>query len=188
MKQCENRTIIFETVRLVVRLATVEDVDLIHDLWNDPRVMTYVGFPQGLRITRERLVEQYLAGDEFQRPLIVELRETGQAIGQCKMERSNEDGVVEPDVKLLPAFWGHKYGVEAWKGLLAYEFAHTDCDAVVASPNVENIASIRMQKAAGAVCVDEGVYEFPESMRDYTIPVHYYVYRLSREVWECGSV
>ena len=29
-------------------------------LWNDPRVMTHVGFPQGLRVTREQLVAQHL--------------------------------------------------------------------------------------------------------------------------------
>ena len=181
-----NRTVVFETDRLIVRLATVEDVVLIHNLWNDPRVMTNVGFPRGLCITRDRLVEQYLEreGNEFERLLIVELKETNQAIGQCKMEHPNEESVVEPDVKLLPAFWGHKYGTELWRAMVAYEFTHTGCDAVIGSPNVENIASIKMQEAAGAVRVDAGVYEFPESMRDYTIPVHYYVYRLSRADWE----
>jgi hypothetical protein len=49
---------------------------------------------------------------------------------------------------------------------------------------VANVASIKMIEAAGGVRVGEAVYEFPESMRDYTTPVHYYVYRVHREGWE----
>ena len=76
---------IFETERLVVRLATVDDVDLIYELWTDPRVMTNVGFPTGLRITRDK-VRDDVAGrgaSEFDQLLIVELKATGRAIGQC---------------------------------------------------------------------------------------------------------
>jgi RimJ/RimL family protein N-acetyltransferase len=184
-----EQTTIFETARLCVRLANVEDAVLIQALWNDPRVMTYVGFPHGLGITLDQLREQYLRreGDEFERLLVVELKETGQPIGQCKMERPNDEGLVGPDLKLLPAFWGHRYGAEAWKAMVAYEFTHTGCDAVDGSPNVENVASIKMMAGAGAVRIDEGVYEFPEPMRDLTLPVHYYVYRLSREDWAAGS-
>jgi hypothetical protein len=49
---------------------------------------------------------------------------------------------------------------------------------------VDNAASIKMQEATGAVCVDEGVYEFPESMRDLTVPVHAFTYRLERADWQ----
>lgn len=177
---------ILETERLAVRAATVEDVDLYYALWTDPRVMKHVGFPQGLRITRSKL-EEILSGQEgseFERLLVVELKATGQAIGECKLDYPNEEGLVGPDCKLLPEFWGHKYGAETWRALVAYEFAHTDCIAVEATPSVDNIASIRMQEGAGAVCVGEAVYEFPESMRDYTTPVRHYFYRVDRADWE----
>ena len=49
---------VFETERLIVRTATVEDADLVCELWTDPRVMAYVGFPQGLKITREEIKAQ----------------------------------------------------------------------------------------------------------------------------------
>ena len=181
-----RHTSIFETERLVVRAATVEDVDLYYALWTDARVMVHVGFPQGLRITRSRLEEILSAqeGSEFQRLLVVELKATGQAIGECKLDYPNEEGLAGPDCKLLPEFWGHKYGAEVWRALVAYQFAHTDCIAVEATPNVDNIASIKMQEGAGAVRVGEGVYEFPESMRDYTTLVHHYFYRLDRADWE----
>jgi len=182
--------LVFETERLVVRTATVEDVDLFYALWTDPRVMKHVGFPQGLRITRSELNERLLEqrGSEFERLLVVELKATGQAIGECKLCYPNEEGIAGPDLKLLPEFWGHKYGVEAWCELVAYQFTHTDCNAVQATPNVDNIASIRMQEAAGAVRVGEDVYQFPESMRDYTTPVHHYFYRVDRADWERNRI
>jgi RimJ/RimL family protein N-acetyltransferase len=47
--------LIFQTRRLHVRTATEVDVDLFYDLWTDPRVMTNVGFPSGLSISREEV-------------------------------------------------------------------------------------------------------------------------------------
>jgi RimJ/RimL family protein N-acetyltransferase len=186
---------VLETARLIVRPATVEDVDLYYDLWTNPQVMQYVGFPQGLRTSREnietRIVEQMTRmGDPPYAPealldqlLVVVLKATGAAIGECKLGAPDEEGVAEPDTKLLPAYWGHQYGTEVWQALVDYLFTHTDCAAVVGSPNVENVASIKMQEAAGGVRVDEGIYEFPEAMRAFTTSVHYYVYRVSREDW-----
>jgi RimJ/RimL family protein N-acetyltransferase len=177
---------VIETERLIVRPATEEDVDLFYALWTNPQVMKNVGFPHGLRITRSEIRERLSkgGGSEFKQLLVVELKATGQTIGEGKLSYPDEEGIAEPDIKLLPAFWGHKYGVEAWRELVAYEFTHTDCDAVHATPNVENIASIRMQEAIGGVRIGEGVYQFPESMREYTTAVHHYIYRVTRADWE----
>ncbi len=178
--------LVVETERLIVRTATVGDVDLFYVLWTNPQVMRNVGFPQGLRMTRNEVKERLLKRErsEFEQLLVVELKTTGQAIGECKLSYPNEERIAEPDIKLLPEFWGHKYGVEAWRALVAYQFTHTDCDAVQTTPNVENIASIRMQEAVGGVRVGEAVYQFPESMRDYTTPVHHYIYLVYRADWE----
>ena len=177
---------VFDTERLIVRTATAKDVDLIYELWTDPRVMANAGFPHGLRTTREEIEKRLRkpSDSEFERTLVVELKDTGQPIGQCLMHHPDDEGIAETDIKLLPAFWGHKYGVETKRGLVAHLFTHTDCTAVGASPDVGNIASIKMQESVGGVRVREAVYEFPESMRDYTTPVHHYIYHVYREDWE----
>ncbi|MBN1657508.1 MAG: GNAT family N-acetyltransferase [Anaerolineae bacterium] len=177
---------VFDTERLVIRPAAEQDVELLYELWTDPRVMAYVGFPHGLRITRQE-IEQRLQEpfeSEFERVLVVERKDTGQAIGECGMHAPDEAGIAGTDVKLLPAFWGHRYGVEVKRGLVSHLFTHTRCTAVEATPNVDNVASIKMQEAVGGVRTGEQVYEFPESMRDYTTPVHHYIYRVHREDWE----
>jgi RimJ/RimL family protein N-acetyltransferase len=181
-----GHTVVFETERLTVRTATAADADLFHALWTDPRVMAHVGFAQGMPIARSELRERLSrAGTtECDRLLVVELKATGQAIGQCALSRPDKQGISEPDLKLLPAFWGHKYGLEVWRELVAYQFAHTDCAIVAATPNVENIASINMQEAVGGVRVGEAVYQFPEAMREFTTAVHHYVYHVKRADWQ----
>jgi [ribosomal protein S5]-alanine N-acetyltransferase len=183
-----SQNVVFDTERLVIRPATEQDVDLLYELWTDPRVMADVGFPQGLRITRQEieLGLQKPFESEFERVLVVELKASGQAIGQCSMHAPDEKGIAGTDIKLLPAFWGHEYGVEVKRGLVSHLFAYMHCTAVEATPNVENVGSIKMQEAVGGVRVGEQVYEFPESMRDYTMPVHHYIYRVYRKDWDQG--
>jgi RimJ/RimL family protein N-acetyltransferase len=60
------------------------------------------------------------------------------------MHLPDDDGIASTDIKLLPAYWGQRYGSEIKKGLVDYLFTNTDCLAVEASPNVNNIASIRL--------------------------------------------
>lgn len=172
-------TVVFPTERLRVRTATADDAPLVHELWTSPEVMKNVGYPGGLSLTlddvRERIADDTDVLDSL---LIVETKD-GTPIGQCLLGHPDEEGIAETDIKLLPANWGRGYGVEVKQGLLDYLFTHTDCLAVEATPNVGNIASIRMQEAVGAERVGEGVFESPGAT-----PVHHYVYRVTRETWE----
>ncbi|MGB3715157.1 MAG: GNAT family protein, partial [Candidatus Promineifilaceae bacterium] len=165
----------------------VADAGIYFALWTDPRVMSNVGFPMGLRMSLEEIeakIREQKGQAEFGRNLVVELRTSESPIGECKMYRPGADGIARTDIKLMPEFWGHHYGVEIKRGLLAYLFQHTESLAVEATPNIQNLASIKMQEAIGGIRVGEEVYQFPESMSDYTCPVHHYVYQVYREEWE----
>lgn len=185
--------VVFETPRLKGRLAepVEEDVELLYSLWTDPRVMVNVGFPTGLRVSREEIMESLKRAGKgvWSRHLIVVLKrdnphEGGLPIGEAWMSVLDGDGVAETDVKLLPSQWGHGYGVEVKRGLVDYLFTHSECTAVKATPNVSNIASIKMQEAVGGVRVGEEVSEVPEGMLGYAVPVHHYIYLVYRENWE----
>jgi RimJ/RimL family protein N-acetyltransferase len=185
MNETEPGKVIFTTPRLVIQLATVHDAPLIHRLWTDPRVMRNVGFPKGIPITMQEVEQDIVKrGDsEFTQLLIVRIKSTGEFIGQCLMKLPDENGIAGTDVKLDPTYWGQRFGVEVKRGLLNHLFTHTDCKAVQATPNISNTASIQMQEAVGGVRVGESVYEFPDSMREFTMPVHCYIYSVSREAW-----
>ena len=152
--------------------------------------MHFVGFPHGLGLDADgvrRAIQRGLEqGDSrhLDARLVAERRQDGVIIGECKLGTPTTDGISETDVKLLPEYWNQGYGVEIKRGLLAYLFTHTECKVVAASPNVENIASIRMQEAVGGERVGEKVYEFPPEKRDFTCPVHCYIYHVHRDTWE----
>jgi len=180
---------VFSTPRLYVRPASVEDVEMFYTLWTDPRVMSNVGFPRGLRITRGEIEKKIRnQGDsEFDQFLVVVHGATVQKLGECKLHRPDSEGIATTDIKLLPEFWGNKYGVEIKRALLDYLFTNTGCGAVEASPNVSNSASIKMQEAVGGERLGEDIYHFPEKMRDFTTSVHHYIYRVTRKTWEMRS-
>jgi RimJ/RimL family protein N-acetyltransferase len=157
---------IFETERLSIRVSSAEDAELYHALWTDPKVMANVGFPYGLRSSIEEVVKQLRdqqVVSEFGRNLVVELKTSPTAIGECKMYEPDENGVSKTDVKLLPEFWGNRYGVETKQGLVDYLFENSGCLAVEATPNRDNVPSIKMQEAVGGVRVGEGIRRLGES-------------------------
>ncbi len=186
-KEAVRLQYVFTTSRLRVRLAVPDsrDLDFLCNLWNDPRVMRFVGFPQGLDITSGQLEEQLTVDreDPFDRVLMVEMKGTGEVIGQCKLGSSNQEGVAHTDVKLKPEFQGRGYGTEIKQALLDYQFTHTDCVAVEGSPNKMNAASIRMQEKVGGVVVKEGVFKAPEECAVPRCDVPYFLYHVTREAW-----
>lgn len=184
--------IVFETTRLKIRTAEPADAEFYYELWTNPRVMTFVGFPRGLRITQleieTQLAQECEEGDVLASHLLAELKTTSERIGECQLGVPDEHGLVETDIKLMPQFWGQKYGVEIKQGLLDYLFKNTDCQIVQATPNVHNPASIAMQEAVGGVRVGENYYIPPEDLRNWALPVHAYVYHVTREDWEARHI
>jgi RimJ/RimL family protein N-acetyltransferase len=179
-----SRTV-FETERLVIRTSDVGDAPMYVALWNDPRVMTNVGFPEGLGVTVEEIEENIRKkpDSDYEQYLVVVRKSDGASLGECKLHRPDEEGIASTDVKLLPEFWGHKYGVEVKQGLVDYQFTHSDCVAVQGSPNVNNPASIHMQEAVGGVRVRDATYEFGEDMEMETTDLRLHIYRVFREEW-----
>lgn len=178
---------IIETSRLYVRKAkpTAEDIEFVFRQWSNPDVMKFVGFPKGFPTTREKIKKQLLrvSSTFFDRLLLICLKENDEIIGECKLGSPNKENMTTTDIKLSPDYWGNKYGVEIKKALVDYLFTHTECEGIEASPNINNIASIKMQESVGGVRVKQGVHEFPEEMKSYTTDVHYYIYIVYRKIW-----
>lgn len=184
----QSPKIVFETARLAIRRATASEADVafFHRIWTNPDVMKSVGYPHGLRITQDEIRRhiEKKQENEYDTWLVVELKDARVAIGECKLGWPDAEGISETDVKLLPQYWRRGYGTEIKRGLVDYLFTRTGCRAVKATPNKENIASRKMQEAVGGRCVGEGVFRFPEEMRDFTCPVPHYIYMVYREDWE----
>ena len=182
-----NRSEIINTDRLIIRSAVLDDVELLLSLWTNPAVMANVGYPLGLKIGKEEIRRGIIAQDRSQiygRYLIVDKKENNVSIGECKMMLPDDEGISRTDVKLMPQYWGHKFGVEIKQALVDFLFENTECTIVEGTPNVSNVASIKMQEAVGAIRIGEETFEFPDAMSGYTVPVHYYIYHVFRRDWE----
>lgn len=178
--------LVFRTGRLVVRRATTQDAKRILDLWTDPRVTTFVGFPRGIPTSQEEIRAQIERDQD--RPLrallIAETSNDGKPIGEVKLGEPNERGISEPDVKLFPEHWGKGYGRELWGAMIDRLFGTTDCQIVQGTPNVANTASIRMMESCGMSRVGQGVFEPVERWADLMVPVPHHVYQIARADWD----
>lgn len=174
------------TIRLRVRRAETTDAEFIHMLWTTPAVMRFVGFPKGLAITVDEVRGQIKTSPDsnFGSRLIVELRDTQVLIGQCKIDAPDATEICEADIKLKPEYWGNGYGKELWSAMIDHAFGHSSASIVQGTPNRNNTASVRIQKGAGMVKVDEGVFPASPNLHPDAVPVPYLKLHITREQWQ----
>lgn len=179
---------ILKTRRLIIRRAepSPRDIAFLLELWTNPTVMSNVGFPAGLQTSAEEIEQQLLSqgATEFDCVLLATLQNTGDIIGECRLDSPDADGTAHTDIKLTPRYWHQGYGKEIKLALLEHLFARPDCLQVRATPNQTNVASIRLQESVGGRKTDEGIYRFPESMKEYTSDIPFFEYTVFRDDWE----
>jgi len=153
------------TVRLELHRLTLEDVDLMLAVWNDPAFMRHVG-DRGIRTQDEarqamaegplKLYEKYGYG-----PYRVVLRDGGAAIGICGIFR--RDGLADADIgfAILPQYCGRGYAFEAAQAVV--EFARNDLGltTLTAIVSPENAASVGLIRKLGLSF--ERMYRWPDS-------------------------
>jgi RimJ/RimL family protein N-acetyltransferase len=179
--------IIFRTKRLNVRLPNDEqDIDVLFALWNDPEIMKFVGFPEGLGQSREKIKVQIAGevGKIFDSVLMIEKRDDGAVVGHCRLGNPSTDGVSAPDLKLLPQYHGKGFGVEILKAIVSYTFANTGTQIVQGTPNQHNLASVKMQEKCGFRKTGKGLTQIPQSANRKTCEVPYFIYQIEKNEWQ----
>ena len=148
-------TPMLETARLRLRPFTEADLDAIHALHSNPRVLRYWDSPpwkdrgRAQRfIARCKEIEQEGSGAR----LAIERQADGRFIGWC--------GVVEwnPDHRsamlgycLEESAWGHGFATEAASALLQWAFDVMDLNRVQSETDTRNAASARVLEKLGFV-------------------------------------
>jgi RimJ/RimL family protein N-acetyltransferase len=182
------KSIVFNTRRLIVRIPNIdrEDHQFLFELWNNPKVMCFVGFPKGLNTSLEKVKKQLFdenkKNSSLDRVLMIE-DHNKKVIGQCKLGSTNDKGVAITDVKLHPDSWGNKYGQEIKYGLLDYLFTKTAAKIVEATPNVKNRASIVMQQSVGGKEVGVYIHKFSEEKKHNTCTVESIIFHVFKDEW-----
>ena len=142
-----------ETERLQLRWLTLEDADLMLEIWNDPAFMRHVG-DRGIRTIDEaraamaegalQLYEKYGYG-----PYRMAVRDDDTAIGICGLFR--RDNLDEPDIgyAVLPEYCGKGYGYEASCAVMDYAQSHLALERLIAIISPGNEASIGLIRKLG---------------------------------------
>lgn len=146
--------IILETERLILRHLTLEDLEDLYKLYQDPEIRRY--FPEGmltLEETREEL-EWHMNGH----PRHPELglwatvhKETGKFIGRCGLLPWEIDGTLEVEIAYLidKSFWGQGLATEAAAGILKYGFEKLNLPRLICLIDPDNIASQKVAERIG---------------------------------------
>ena len=142
-----------ETERLRLRRVTLDDADLMLDVWNDPAFVRHVG-DRGVR-TLEQAHKELQAGAlrlyaKFgYGPYVMVLKSDGSRIGICGLFK--RDNIECPDIgfAVLPAYCSQGYAKEA--SLAVVEHAREDLAlhalAAIVSPG--NVPSVKLIEKLG---------------------------------------
>lgn len=129
-----------------------EDFDLIRSLLSDPVVMRYYPHPKSHDEVRRWIESTLRSYAEHGHALwILELRESGEFIGDCGLTWQPVDGdrFLEVGYRLLPEYQGKGFATEAAAACLRFAFERLEAEHVVAIINPENTPSRRVAERLG---------------------------------------
>jgi ribosomal-protein-alanine N-acetyltransferase len=141
-------TLVAETERLRLRRVHEGDAAFMLELLNQPTFLRFIG-DKGVRTLEDArnyirtgpLASYQLNGFGL---YMVELKDSGEAIGTCGILK--KPALAHPDLgyALLPAFWARGYAIEAAAATLAHAYANCGLRHVCAVVDPENAASVKL--------------------------------------------
>ena len=167
---------ILETERLILREYTEGDFDGLYEILSDPVTMRHYPKPYDEKGTRRWLSWSLENYKTYGYGLwAMELKETGELIGDCGITMQNIDGELLPEIgyHIHKNYWRRGYGKEAARAVRDWFFTHTDFDRVYSYMTSANVASYSTAASMGM----KKIKEYPDW--DGLC----YVYELTREEW-----
>lgn len=137
-------------MNITVKETTHSDLENIMSLWNNGKVMFYVGFPNGLGITMPEL-EDWLKSVDENKPLRKHYSIYEETLGYCGETYYEvlQDGLACMDIKLLPKAQGKGIARYALKFALKELFDSNLATRAYVEPNNKNLAALRLYNSLG---------------------------------------
>lgn len=158
MSKNQNKKIIMETPRLIIREYVQEDFEGLRAIICDAETMKYYPRPydeNGVTRWLNWCIKSY--ADNGFGLWALELKETGEFIGDCGISLQNIDGEILHEIgyHINKRFWRRGYAKEACAAVKEWFFENTDCDRVYSYMNKENVASYSTARANGMRLIKE---------------------------------
>ncbi|MGE5641454.1 MAG: GNAT family N-acetyltransferase [Byssovorax cruenta] len=144
---------VLESDRLVLRQFSSEDAGFILELLNEPSFIQNIGDRNVRSIEGAKLYIKNGPVTSYARHgfglYLVELKETGQAIGMCGLIKRDTLDDVDIGYAFLPKFWSRGYAVEAALAVKQYARDVAGLHRIVAITDPQNAGSIRVLEKIG---------------------------------------
>lgn len=121
----------------LIRNATVSDASLLCRWWRDGKIMAHAGFPNGLNITEDEIIEKLSRdSDDTYRRLIIEV--DGESVGEMSCHNKGEF-TSEIGIKICDFEKREKgLGTNFLKMLIEYLFLESGYKKIILDTNVKN--------------------------------------------------
>ncbi|RQS37273.1 N-acetyltransferase [Burkholderia sp. Bp8992] len=143
------------TSRLVLRPLRDADAQAFFEIWSDAEAMRYFSFSPMTQIEQaEARVARNLQTSATGQDLIcvLELRETGEALGECVLFHANEQcRRAEIGFSLRRTFWRGGYMREAASAVIDHAFGTLRLNRIEADIDPRNVASAQLLERLGFV-------------------------------------
>jgi RimJ/RimL family protein N-acetyltransferase len=159
---------IITTPRLTLRPFTMEDLNPLFEILQQPNIFQYFPRPGTPSLERvERIIAFYIkqAEDYSFSCWAVDLKETGELIGWCGLNHLPETDEDEVAYLLSQAHHGEGYATEAARASLDFGFNTIGLARIIALVHPENIASQRVIQKSGMAFLDRKLYWDLELLR-----------------------
>lgn len=142
-----------ETERLILRPITEEDAEFILELLNDPSFIQNIGDRQVRTLDGAKTYISNTAIASYNKNgfglLLVELKETGEAMGMCGLIRRNTLSDVDIGYAFLPRYWSKGYALESARAVKEKAQEAFGLKRLVAIVDPNNTSSIRLLEKLG---------------------------------------
>lgn len=173
-----EKKLILETERLILREYTMDDFDALYTILSDPVTMQHYPAPYDANGTRRWL---QWSMDHYQKYgfglWAMELKETGQFIGDCGITLQKIDGDQLPEIgyHVHKDYWRKGYAKEAARAVRDWAFTNTPYPALYSYMKYTNVPSYSTARSIGM----EKIKEYPDP-KDTLL----YVYQITRAAWQ----
>ena len=146
-----------EAKRLILRPMLETDMDALHLIFTDPKVMAAFDHDPFTREQMGRWLQRNLDHQqEFGYGLFsVILKETGTLIGDCGLEQMESEGAAELGYDFRSDFWNQGYATEAAMAVRDYAFDVLQLPQLISLIRVGNLASKRVAEKVGMTLAEE---------------------------------
>ena len=144
---------------LNLKETSVSDLDNVRDLWNDGEVMKFVGFPEGLNITTDKLIP-WLDSIIKARPYTNNYSIYANELGYCGEAFYSVDkkSYASLDIKLFKNCRGKGIAFQALCFVINKAFEEGKAKVVWVDPHPENINALKLYERVGFKAAEMPAY------------------------------